>query len=116
MHHVTLNRAGPNDGDFNDDIIKTFRLHARQRGHLRAALDLENADGIGVTHHVERLGVIFGDMCEIECATTLPAELEGILHDRHHAQTKKVDFDDAKIFTIVLIPLRHDSSGHGRIL
>ena len=41
MHHVALDRPWPDDRDFDHDIVKTFRLHPRQRGHLRAAFDLE---------------------------------------------------------------------------
>src|ERR1051325_2599457 len=35
MHEMSLNWAGPDDRDFNDDVIKASRLHARQRRHLR---------------------------------------------------------------------------------
>ncbi len=41
MHHVALDRAGPDDRDLDHHIVETFRLHPRQRRHLRAALDLE---------------------------------------------------------------------------
>ncbi len=45
MHHVALDRAGPHDRDFDDEIIKGPRLQARQHVHLRPALDLEYAKG-----------------------------------------------------------------------
>ena len=47
MHQIALDRAGPNDGDFDHHVVKAFRLHPRQRGHLRAAFDLEHADRVG---------------------------------------------------------------------
>src|SRR5207247_8444041 len=58
MHHVALNRSWPDNRDFDYDIIKTFRLHPRQGGHLRTALDLKNTDRVGFLDHVECCGVV----------------------------------------------------------
>ena len=112
MHHVALDRSRPNDRDFNDDIVKTFRLHPRQGGHLRAALDLKNADRVGFLHHFMRRRIIRGEVGEIEWAPALAAELEGILHYRHHAEPEQIHLHDAEIFTIILVPLRHDPARH----
>ena len=66
MHHVALDRSRSNDRDFNHDVVKTFRFHPRQRRHLRATLDLKNADRVGVLHDLERFLVVFGNVSEIE--------------------------------------------------
>ena len=52
MHHAALDRAGAHDGDLDHQVVETARLHARQHGHLRARLDLEHADRVGVADHV----------------------------------------------------------------
>ena len=86
MHHVALDRSGPDDCDFDHDVVKTFRFHPRQRGHLRAALDLKHADGVGVLHDVERLLVVFRNMSQIEWSPAFAAQFKCVLHHRHHPQ------------------------------
>ncbi len=115
MHHVTLNRPWPNDRDFDHDIIKTFRFHAWQRRHLRAALDLKNTDGVRVLHDLESRGVVFRNVGKIERSAAFTAQFKCVLHDRHHAEPKQIHFHDAKVFAIVLVPLREDAARHGRI-
>ena len=55
-------------------------------------------------------------MGQIERTPALAAEFEGILHDGHHAEPKQVDFDDAQVFAVILIPLRHHAPRHGSVL
>ncbi len=66
MHHAALNRSGPYNGDLHDEIVKASRLQARQHRHLRPALDLEDADGIGRADHVIDNGILRGDACQRE--------------------------------------------------
>ena len=116
MHHVALNRSGPNDRDFDDDIVKTFRLHPRQRRHLRAALDLKHADRVGVLHHFERRRDRPWEYGRDRAAVRVRDKVR-----THPASPtscpspSKIDFDDAEIFAIVLVPLRDDAAGHRRI-
>ena len=112
MHHVALDRSRPNDRDFDHDIVKTFRFQPRQRRHLRPALDLKNADRVGLLHHLVGGGVILRDVGEIERPPAFAAKLEGILHHRHHAQAEQIDLHDPEIFAIVLVPLRDDPARH----
>src|ERR1700693_1960172 len=116
MHHVALNRPRSNDRDLDHYVVKTFRFHPRQRRHLRAALDLKNADRVRVLHDLEGLLVIFRNVGEIERPATFAAKLERVLHHRHHPETEKIDFYDAKIFAIVLVPLRNDPARHRCVL
>ena len=39
---------GPDDRDLDDEVVEGLRLHPRQHRHLRAALDLEDADGVAL--------------------------------------------------------------------
>ena len=52
MHHLADDGTGTNDGDFDDEIVEMLGLHARQRRHLRARLDLKHADRVGVPEHL----------------------------------------------------------------
>ena len=52
MHHVALDRAGADDRDLDDQVVEALRPQARQHGHLRPALDLEDAERIGPLQHV----------------------------------------------------------------
>ena len=51
MHHIALNRAGADNGDFNDQVVEFGRLQARQHRHLRPTFDLKHADCIGALDH-----------------------------------------------------------------
>ena len=51
MDHVALDRAGPHDRHLDDEVVELLRLQARQHGHLRPALDLEDAERIGALQH-----------------------------------------------------------------
>jgi hypothetical protein len=51
MDHVSLDRTRPDDGDLDDEIVERPRLHPRQHRHLRAALDLECAERVGLPDH-----------------------------------------------------------------
>ena len=86
MHHVALDWSRTNDRDFDHDIIKTFRFHPRQRRHLRPALDLEYANRVCFLHHLERGSVVFWNVCKIQRAAALAAQLKRILHHRHHPE------------------------------
>ena len=90
MHHIALDRAGPNNRHFDHHIVKTFWFHPRQGGHLGATFDLEYADRVGALHDLERLLVVFRNMCQIESRPVgtfaLLTQLKRILHYRHHAE------------------------------
>ena len=48
IHHFADDGAGANERHLHDDVVKAFGMQARQAGHLRAAFDLEHADGVGL--------------------------------------------------------------------
>ncbi len=58
MHHVALDRAGPDDGDLDHEIVERARLQPRQHVHLRPALDLEHAERFARGKHVVNLIVV----------------------------------------------------------
>ena len=115
MRQVALNRPRTNNRDFDAYIVKATRLHARQRGHLRAALDLKNADRVRLAHHVEGARVVLRQLRQIDRVPALSCQFHRVLQHGHHAQPKQIDFDDAHVLAIILVPLRHDTSRHGGV-
>jgi len=53
MHHSTLDRPGTHDGNLDNEVVKIFRPEAREHAHLRAALDLKDAERVAPLDHVE---------------------------------------------------------------
>ena len=82
---------------------------------MRAALDLKHANRVRFLHNLESRGVICRNMREVERPPALATQFQCILHHRHHAEPEQIHFDDAEIFTIVLVPLRDDAPRHGRV-
>ncbi len=52
MHHVALDRAWPDDRDFDDQVVEIARLQAWQHRNLRPRFDLEHAHGVAPADHV----------------------------------------------------------------
>ena len=66
MHHLADDRAGADDRDLDDEVVEVRGLQPRERRHLRAALDLEDADRVGAAHHRVGLGVVGRELREID--------------------------------------------------
>ena len=58
MHHFADDGAGADDRHLHHDVVEPLRAHARQAGHLRAALHLEHADGVGLLQSFEDRRVV----------------------------------------------------------
>ena len=114
VQHVALDRPGPDDRHFDHHVVKSVRLHPRERRHLRAAFDLKDTDRVRTLHQFVGRGIILRDRGEIDRATARLAQFNRVLHHRHHAEPEQIDLDDAEVLAVVLVPLRHDASGHAR--
>ncbi len=113
MHHLPDDRSGADDRHLDDEIVEALRPHARQGRHLRAALDLEDADGVGGAQHAVGRGIVGRQVREVERdALVLAYQRDGLLEHRHHAEAEQVDLDDAEIGAVVLVPLHDDAPGH----
>jgi hypothetical protein len=52
VDHIPLNGAWPDDGNLDDQIIKTPGPESREHAHLSSALDLKDPERIGLADHV----------------------------------------------------------------
>src|SRR5580693_4982349 len=116
MHHLAHDGAWPDDGNLHDKVVKLGREVSRQRCHLRSTLDLEHANRVSSLQGSIDL-VVFRELCEIHTVTIVRGDqLEAILDDSHHAETKQIDFNDSEICTVLFIPLHNGTPRHGGTL
>ena len=90
------------------------RLHARQGRHLRAALHLEDAHGVGLPQHRVDLRVVRGQVGEVDLDPGPAQEGEGVLEGRHHPEAEEVHLDDPEVGAVLLVPLDDHAVGHAR--
>src|SRR5580704_4463717 len=117
MNHLADNRPWPDDADLHDDVVKAGGTHTRQEGHLRAALDLKHAHGVGFLQRVIENRIIGRQAAQVHLfAVVLPNHFERIFEHGHHPEPEQIDFDNAHVGAIFLVPLHDDAPGHGRRL
>ena len=66
MHHFAHDGPRPDDGHLHHDVVKTGGAQARQASHLRAALDLKHAHGIGFLQRIVNDGIVGGQPSQID--------------------------------------------------
>ena len=98
-------------------------MQPRQRRHLRARFDLEDADGVGVLQHLVHGRIVGRQMCQIDQGLGIRDRGLGLVHQRdrvlqhgHHAEAEQIDFDEPHVGAVVLVPLQHDAAGHAGVL
>ena len=65
VHHLAHDGAGADDGHLHDEIVKAHRRVVRNRSHLRAALHLKHAHGVGLAQRfIDQR--IFGQRGEVD--------------------------------------------------
>ncbi|MNQ36084.1 hypothetical protein D3C85_495960 [compost metagenome] len=105
MDHVALDGTGPDDGHLDDQIIEGARLDPRQHGHLGAAFDLEDAQGVGLSDHGVGQGVLSRNGRQVEGdALMFGQEIEAAFHAAQHAEGQDVDLHELQGVDVVLVP------------
>ena len=117
VHGLPLDRPGPDERDLDREVVDRLRLRAEQALHLRAALDLEHADGVGRLDLGEHGGVVEGDPREVDRRAVEPGDpVDALLDARQHPEPEQVDLEEAGIRARVLVPLAELAAGHrGRL-
>ena len=86
MDRVTLDRSGADDGDLDHQIVEALRLRSRQGLHLGPALDLEDADRVGLLAELVDHGVFQVQRIEVRALAGVRFDqVERLGHDRQHA-------------------------------
>ena len=116
MHRPALDGTGPDERDLHHEVVEALGTQARQRGHLRAALHLEHADGVGGGEQRVDLGLL-GDGGEVDLhAFVLADEVDGEVQHREHPEAEQVELHQAGGRAVVLVPLEHRAIFHARPL
>ncbi len=74
MHHIALNRAGPNNSDLDHQIVKAGRFQSWQHRHLRARLNLKYTERVGLLQHSVGGGIFFGNILYATDIRMIPAD------------------------------------------
>ena len=110
---LALDRAGAHEGDLHGEIVEVLRLGLQDALHLRAALDLEDADRVGRLDVGVDGRVVERDAREVDRGALQPRELiDAVLDGAQHAQAEQVDLEEAGVAAGVLVPLADLAAGH----
>ena len=116
MDGAALDRAGPDEGHLDDDVVERPRPQPREGGHLGPALDLEHADGVGGAEEVvDRPLLRDGGQVDLD-APVFGDEVDGQVEHRQHPEAEEVELHQAGRGAVVLVPLEDGPVLHGRPL
>ncbi len=117
MDGLALDRPRPDERDLDGQVVEVLGLRPQQALHLRPALDLEVADGVGALDLGIDSGVVERDAREVDrFAVGLGDPLDAVLDRGEHPQPEQVDLQEARIRAGVLVPLAELPTGHrGRL-
>ena len=114
---VALDRAGPDDRHLDHQVVEVLRARARQRLHLRARLDLEDAHGVGRLDHPEDVRDVLGQPVEVDVDGAVGLDVaQGIVDRAEHAQAEQVELDQLDRLDVALVVLDDHPAGHRRPL
>jgi hypothetical protein len=107
MHRATLNGAGSNKGNFNNEVVEATWLDARQGAHLGSALDLEDPYSVSTTQQViDR--IFLGQLPKIKRDTVVfTNEVHHSMERFEHAKAKQVKLYESNTGTVIFVPLQH---------
>ena len=88
VHHPSGDGTGPNDADFDDDVVVVARFQPGEHRHLCAAFQLKDPYRVAGTKHPKQLLVAVGDLCHgALLPEMLSEEVEAIVQVRQGAQS-----------------------------
>src|SRR5581483_10188059 len=106
MEGAGHDRAGPDKGHLDSQVLHGARLSHAQARHLGPRLDLKQADRVRLADTVEDDLVVVRDTAQVRgAAAALFDQLEAVLNERQHAQSEQIDLDHPGAVDAVLVPL-----------
>ena len=113
MHRLALDRPRTDECDLDRDVVEVLRPRAQDRLHLRAALDLEAADGVGALDLREDVRIVERHAREVDLLVARARdEVDAFLDGGEHPEPEQVDLQEAGVRARVLVPLAHLAAGH----
>ncbi len=117
VHRLALDRPRPDERDLDGEVVEVRRLRAQEALHLRTALDLERAHGVGALDLREDLGIVERNAREVDDVTADTRDVVDAVLDRgEHPEPEQVDLEEARVGARVLVPLAELAPGHRRRL
>ncbi len=115
MDGLPLDRPRPDERDLDREVVDRLGLRAEEALHLRAALDLEDADRVRRLDLREDRGIVERDPGEVDRrAVQLGDPVDALLDAREHPEPEQVDLEEPRVGARVLVPLAELAAGHGR--
>ena len=106
VDRAALDRPRPDQRHLHGQVLEVLRQGAGKHLHLGAALDLEDAGGLGPLDRAEGLLVVERDPREVEALAAGAADLlDAALDGGEHPQPEQVDLEEAGVGAGVLVPL-----------
>ena len=116
MHHIALDRPGPDDRHLHHQVVELARAEPGQHAHLRPALHLEDAQRIGLAQHVVDERILLWHRDQIEIAVIVEFDqFEAAADGGQHAQRQHVDLHDLQFVDVVLVPFDEGAVLHRAI-
>ena len=113
MHGLPLDRPRPDERDLHRQVLEILRPGLQQALHLRTALDLEDADGVGLLDLGVHRRVVERHAGQVDRLAAQPGDaVDRIFDRREHAEPEQVDLQEAGIAAAVLVPLADLAAGH----
>src|ERR1019366_6029696 len=107
MNRPPLDRPRTDEGDLDDEVVKTARPQPGQCGHLRPALDLEDPHRVAGAQHVV-YGLFLRDQGKVDLVVMVGGDGVDSPVDRlEHPETQEVELHEPGGGAIVLVPLEH---------
>ena len=115
VHGLALDRPRPDERDLDGQVVEVLGLRPQEALHLRPALDLEVADGVGSLNLGVDVRVVERDPREVDrLAVGLGDLVDAVLDRREHPEPEQVDLEEAGVGARVLVPLAELAPRHRR--
>ncbi len=110
LDHVALNRSRPDQGNTCNYVLDVVCLKSGLKRSLCRALELEDTYRLTPVKHLVSGLVVIGDRIIVKRRIPFPDQLYAVLYRRQGPQAKQVQFDQAKLFDIVLVKLSYHNA------
>ena len=114
---AALDGPGAHERDLHHDVEEAAWFEPGQGGHLRAGFHLEHANGVGCPQHRVDVRVREGDFPQVHVDAAVGFHLvHHVVQRAEHAQPQEVEFHQATVGGVVLVPLDDAAACHPRPL